>query len=107
MVILLNYLPWFAVAVALFVGYRLNKVGKLTFSKGVIIATVTVLIIAILQATTPSYMPKPEVKRLPNPTFEQKDLEMEDRLKKPELSTEQREKRFNEKFDAVNQATEK
>lgn len=107
MVILLNYLPWIAVAVAFAVGYRMHKSGKLTFSKGVIIAAVTVLVIGILQAATPSYMPKPEVKRLPNPTFEQRDAEVEDRLKKPELSTEERQQRFDEKFDAVKQATEK
>ncbi len=58
------------------------------------------------QEATPTYMPKADVKALPNPGFQPSQAEVQDRLRQPELSTEERAKRFDEKFDAVKQATE-
>lgn len=107
MVIFLNYLPWLILLTSAGIGYYWLRKGKLSTKRVLALAAGTVAVIVLLQAATPSYMPKAEVKRLPNPQFEQKEAEVEDRLKKPELSTEERQKRFDEKFNAVEQATSK
>jgi uncharacterized membrane protein YeiB len=107
MVVLLNLLPAAIVAGALYLAYRWHKKKTLNWETGLGLFVVTVVVLTVLNSITPSYMPKGTAQKLPNPTFEQSDAEIKDRNRKPELTTEERQQRFDEKFDAVKQATEK
>ena len=107
MVALLNFLPALIVAGALYLTYRWHKKKTLNRETGLGLFVGMVVVLTILNSITPSYMPKGDVRKLPNPTFEKSDAEIQDRNRKPELTTEERQQRFDEKFDAVKQATEK
>lgn len=107
MVALLNFLPALIVLGALYLAYRWHKKKTLNWESGLGLFVTTVVVLVILNSITPSYMPKGDVKKLPNPTFEKSDAPIQDRNRKPELTTEERQQRFDEKFDAVKQATEK
>lgn len=107
MVLFLNYLPWVVLFGLIGLSIYMWTKGKWQAGRSLLVTIGAFVAFALIQAATPSYMPKAEVKHLPNPSFEQPAAEVEDRLKKPELTTEEREKRFDEKFDAVKQATEK
>lgn len=107
MVALLNLLPAAIVLGALYLAYRRYKKKTLNWETGLGLFVVTAVVLMILNGITPSYMPKGDVQKLPNPTFEKSDAPIQDRNRKPELTTEERQRHFDEKFDAVKQATEK
>lgn len=111
MTIILNYLPWFILFIGTFVAVKpyftkedfdADKDGKR--SAGVILGTFAVFLGLLFAG--PSYMPKGTVAPLKNPGFEVSESEIKDNLRKPNMTDEERQKRFDEKFDAVKQATQ-
>lgn len=103
MVALLNFLPSIIVVTAcLFLYWRYTK-HKLTLNLFTAVIIGLVVVLTVLQNITPSYMPKGASPQMDNPAFEQSSAAMQDRLRKPELAPEQRQERFDEKFDAMTQ----
>jgi|AntAceMinimDraft_11_1070367.scaffolds.fasta_scaffold89992_2 hypothetical protein len=104
MVILLNYLPWIVLFGAFGLAFYWSKNGK-TFAQCAGVFVAGALGFVLLQALTPSYLPKADVQRVANPTFEKSDAEIEDRLRSAGDEDERQDK-FDEKFNAVRQAKE-
>lgn len=104
MIALLNYLPviiWMiGVAIMAYFFFKKDNVKATIITAGVLI------VIALgLKALTPSYMPKGTVPPMPIIQPEVKELPpVVDRTLKPEMTNEERAKRFDEKFDAVKQS---
>ena len=105
MIVFLNYLPTLLIVLGMFVsGYLFikNKRGAAVFGT---VASVVVLLLVLLKAVTPSYMPKGEVPKMPITMPETKELPpVVDRTLKPELTNEERAEQFGQKFDAVKQS---
>lgn len=105
MIIFLNLLPW----IILISGFVYSTYGWFTSKSqpkwGWLIGTFVV--VGVLLSATPSYMPKGKVSKLSNPGFEQKELAIQDKLKSPKMTDEQRQEQFDKKFDAVRKANEK
>ena len=105
MIVFLNYLPTLLIVLGMFVsGYLFikNKRGAVVFGT---VAAVVVLLLVLLKAVTPSYMPKGEVPKMPITMPETKELPpVVDRTLKPELTNEERAKQFDQRFDAVKQS---
>lgn len=107
MVFVLNYLPYLLMLVAVVYIYRANSKKTLTLKKGMSAIAIAFVLAMLVTRLAPAYFPKGEVPKLKNPTFENPTGQIEDRTLKPTLTPEQRQERFDEKFDAVKQATEK
>jgi hypothetical protein len=103
-VILLNYAIVVTLIVAMGLWVYLTYRGR--WRAGLWAAMVGVAVAFGITITTPSYLPKPTMKRVTAPAFEKKDFEMEDRLRPPAQTEEEREHRNKELFDAVEQAKE-
>lgn len=103
MIVFLNYLPTLLIAIGMAVSVYLFVKNKREAS--FITVAVTALLLVLLKAVTPSYMPKGEVPKMPITMPEAKELPpVVDRTLKPELTTEERAKQFDQKFDAVKQS---
>lgn len=102
MIVLLNYLPWILAAIGALV------VSWLVYKRwwGAAIGFFIIYMVAqiALHASTPSYLPKGEVGRMDVAPFEKKNFEMEDRLRSPSETDEERAARNKQMFDAVEQA---
>lgn len=103
MVLLLNYLPLIVVLVGAYFFWK--AVGTKDTSKrnkrmaAVVISTLASLV--LIAGLTNGYIPKnrsSEVK-IPYPEFQASEATVENRLRSPEGSKEEREARFNEKVD--------
>lgn len=69
---------------------------------------VAVLVVELMLVfVQPSYTPRGTVEKSSVMEFEEKELAMEERLKEPELTAQERMEQINERMDAVEQATEK
>lgn len=99
MVLFLNYLHWiiiigcgFIVGVYMHKGYY-RRVGLV-----VLLMAVSLFLIQSLSA---GYIPKRRASSvaIPNPTFEEKNLEIENRLHSPTHTREESEKRFEDKVN--------
>lgn len=104
MIVFLNYLPsivWvFGIALMVYFSWK-----KRNFKYASYTAVALILVILGLKAVTPSYLPKGEVPKMPITMPEAKELPpVVDRTLKPELTTEERAKQFDQKFDAVKQS---
>jgi hypothetical protein len=92
MVLLLNYLPWLFLIAAL---VALWKKRPWTF-------VILVALMFVITLATPSYMPKPgQPQRTQLEQFEAEELEMQDRLRKNELSQQERGEHINGRLDAI------
>lgn len=103
MIVFLNYLPTivFVGGLALTLWFFLKDKREAMVISGIVSA----LLLIVLKAVTPSYMPKGEVPKMPITMPEAKKLPpMVDRTLKPELTNEERAKQFDQKFDAVKQS---
>lgn len=103
MIVFLNYLPTLVIALgmALSVYLFIKNNREASF----ITVAVAALLLVLLKAVTPSYLPKGEVPKMPITMPEAKELPpVVDRTLKPELTTEERAKQFDQKFDAVKQS---
>jgi len=107
MVLFLNFLPIIVVILFIIGAYALHKKAKLTIGKGVLLLISCFSSLMLLNAISPSYLPKGKPHGLSNPAFETTDAKIEDRNLKPSMTEEERKRSFDEKFNAVNQATEK
>jgi multisubunit Na+/H+ antiporter MnhC subunit len=95
MIALLNYVHVLIVIVAILVMILFRNNNK------VLIATpfVTVAVLVAYFVISNSYIDNGTVPRLSNPSFEDKPVVIEDRLKKPVLDEQQREQRLDELLD--------
>lgn len=103
MIVFLNYLPTiiFVGGLALTLWFFLKDKREAMVISGIVSA----LLLIVLKAVTPSYMPKGEVPKMPITMPETKELPpMVDRTLKPEMTNEERAKQFDQKFDAVKQS---
>ena len=107
MVILLNFLPFLVVAGYIGLAFYWYRKNTLSLKRSIALMIVAFLSITVLNAFTPSYMPKPRTPALENPPFEKSEAEITDRSLKPDQTVSEREKTFDDKFDAVKQATNK
>ena len=82
-------------------GFLINK--KL-YRAAFITSTLGAILIYIIHAATPSYMPKGTVHRMNVPAFEERVIQEEDRLRMPSLNEQERQERFDKTFDAVQRA---
>lgn len=105
MVVFLNYLPIILIFVVSLLAYYWYRNKTFTGHKTVLLFVVLAAALTLLAGLGPSYLPKPEVARLSNPEFTESTEPVTDRLLKPSLTKEEREKSFDSKFDAVKQAT--
>ena len=102
MVLLLNLLTFFIVfALFCLLGFLINK--KL-YCAAFVTSTLGAILIYIIHAATPSYMPKGTVHRMNVPAFEERVIQEEDRLRMPSLNEQERQERFDKTFDAVQRA---
>ena len=110
MVILLNYLPWIILFLGAFITYKVFKApaspkrnNRVAF---VISATIGSMI--VFQGLSNGYIPKTrssEVK-IPSPEFATTEAVMQDKLRSPKLTDEERTKRFNDQTDWRKRNTE-
>jgi len=103
MIVFLNYLPTLVLmaGLALTLWFFLKDKREAMLISGI---SAAILMVA-LKAITPSYLPKGEVPKMPITMPEAKELPpVVDRTLKPELTTEERAKQFDQKFDAVKQS---
>lgn len=103
MIVFLNYLPTivFVGGLALTLWFFLKDKREAMVISGIVSA----LLLIVLKAVTPSYMPKGEVPKMPITMPEARELPpMVDRTLKPEMTNEERAKQFDQKFDAVKQS---
>lgn len=116
MIALLNLLPFFlALGAVIFAAHawavypKIDKDEKFraSFKRSGWTSITLIALIFVVHQLTPSYMPKGSVNKLQNPAFEKSSSEIEDRLKKPELSKEEREERFNSIFNSQEQLKQK
>lgn len=107
MVLFFNFLPIIVVILFIIASYVLHKKAKLTIGAGILLLISCFSSLMLLNAISPSYLPKGKSHGLSNPAFEHSDTKIEDRNLKPSMTEEERTRSFDEKFDAVNQATEK
>jgi hypothetical protein len=102
MVVLMNYL-WLLVMLA-----ACGLVWFFVMRKSYKSAWAVVILNAVLQigiaAIGPSYLPKGQVHSAAPPPFDFKELEIEDRLRPPAMTEEEREARQRILFDAMQQA---
>lgn len=94
MTFLLNIIPTIIFMVGAFVAYRQFKRDNV---KGIVVtAIVTALTMGVYQQIQPSYIPKTGVKSLPLLPTEQTTVpKVEDNLRKPEMSTDERKEHFD------------
>lgn len=97
MVLLLNYLSWLVGILALYMAWKARK-----FSKQLVAIILAVAIVALfaIQASV-SYTPKGQPQRTQLEQFEAEELEMQDRLRKNELSPAERGEHINSRLDAI------
>lgn len=95
MIALLNYVHVFVVLFAILVMILFRNNNK------VLVATpfVTVAVLVSYFVISNSYIDNGTVPHLSNPSFEDKPVVIEDRLKKPALDEQQREQRLDELLD--------
>lgn len=102
MVLLLNLLTFFIVFVLLcLLCFLINK--KL-YRGAFITSTLGAVLIYIIHAATPSYLPKGTVHKMNVPAFEERVIQEEDRLRMPSLNEHERQEHFDKTFDAVRRA---
>ena len=106
MVLLLNLFPVIIILGSLGLAYRWYRYNKLNLRNGIGLMITVFLTIILLNAMTPSYMPKGTVAPLKNPGFNGTEAVIEDRNLKPDLSADERQQRFDEKFDATGRAVD-
>lgn len=103
MIVFLNYLP--ALVVILGIGLTTYLYMKDKREAFLLVGLTTVILLVVLKAITPSYMPKGTVGQVPLVQPEPKELPpMVDRTLKLEMTDEERAKQFDQKFDAVKQS---
>ena len=103
MIVFLNYLPTLLIVLGMLISVYLFIKNKRDAAFGTV--AVVVLFLVLLKAVTPSYLPKGEVPKMPITMPEAKEPPpVVDRTLKPELTTEERAKQFDQKFDAVKQS---
>jgi len=107
MIFILNILPLLIVALFAALGFKKYKGGTLKISNVLVMLVVCISSIILLNAVTPSYMPKGKPPVLSNPAFEKSDAEITDRNLKPSKTEEERQNSFDEKFNAINQVNGK
>lgn len=91
MVLLLNYLPWLifiAALIALYKKWAWAGIGLL-------------IVLILITLAQPSYLPKGQPQRTQLEQFEAEELEMQDRLRKNELSPAERGEHINSRLDAI------
>ena len=100
MIVFLNYLPTFVLVAGLALTLYLYLKDK---REAMLVSGIaTALLLVVLKAVTPSYMPKGTVPPVPLVMPEVKELPpVEDRTRQSEMSREEREKHFNKTFEAV------
>ncbi len=100
MIVFLNYLPAIMLATGMSLVAYLLWTGK---HKASLVAAVSILVLLlVLKAITPSYMPKGTVGQVPLTQPEAKELPpLQDRTLKPEMTKEERDAHFKQQFDAV------
>lgn len=102
MVLLINLLTFFIVFVLLcLLGFLINK--KL-YRAAFITSTLGAVLIYIIHAATPSYLPKGTVHKMNVPAFEERVIHEEDRIRMPSLNEHERQEHFDKTFDAVQRA---
>lgn len=107
MVLFLNFLPIIVIILFIIGASILHKKNRLAIGTGIFMLISCFSVLMLLNAVTPSYLPKGKSQGLSNPQFEASDAKIEDRNLKPSMTEEERKRSFDEKFNAVNQATEK
>lgn len=103
MVLFLNYLPWMILSLGAYLTYKATKLKPAIKRNSRVALTVvgTFAAMIILQGLTAGYIPKKrssEVK-IPAPTFEHTETEIQNRLRRPERLGDESEERFKEKTD--------
>jgi hypothetical protein len=114
MVALLNYAHWILAVIFIFAYFKIltstddefvETIKKPEIQKKIVAVGILQIVLTIVLKTSQPHLPKPGTPApLKNPPFEQTEAVIEDRLLKPSEAIDER---FEEKFDAVRQATEK
>lgn len=105
MTIVLNYLPWVVLFGGIWWSVKPKKGKEFDIKDASMLKLlVTFLVFLALVFSGPSYLPKGTVPELKNPGFEQVEREVENRLRGPNMTEEERQDRFNKIFDAVEQS---
>jgi len=78
--------------------------SKKKYKRALTASAIFGIILYVMNAATPSYAPKGTVKRLNNSEFVTQELDIQDRLKKPSLNEQERQERFDDKFNAVQES---
>jgi hypothetical protein len=107
MVLFFNFLPIIVLILFIISAYVLHSKKKLTIGKSMFLLVTCFTTLILLNAITPSYLPKGKSQGLSNPVFEKSTAEITDRNRKPEMTETERKSEFSEKFNAVEQATKK
>lgn len=93
MILLLNYLPWIIVILALLAVRKWPKRRNVLF-----IAAVCLVFLAALAGNS-GYIPKGTVAPLSNPAFDSSTAEVQDRLRKPERDSKESAEHLKELSD--------
>lgn len=99
MVLLLNFIPTLILLAWLIAIYQSYKRKSWSFFKWASIATLALTMLYV--AAQPSYFPKGQPQRTQLEQFEAEELEMQDRLRKNELSPAERGEHINSRLDAI------
>lgn len=99
MIVFLNYLPAIMLATGMGLVACLLWAGK--HKASLIVAVSILVLLLVLKAVTPSYMPKGTVPKLPLVVEQEESPPMQNRILKPEMTKEERDAHFKQQFDAV------
>lgn len=102
MVALLNYMPYIVIAVGVAVAYNFwRRNGQNAIKQILATALITGVAIVVLQALTAGYIPKHKASNVgvPAPEFSETEKPIENRLRAPEMTPEERAKKLKEDTD--------